>query len=195
MGADFNLYPDHVIPVIVYPAKGLKELDYFPDWASGIYDGKIRFGEDLWKNSFRFKEVIYHEYTHVLVFQLGGDAVPLWLNEGLCEYESRRFQKASARHARKKLLLKSLRKKQLFPFRDLSRMGLFGLSQLPQEQRSLAYIQSESFVTYLIERFSFYDMKEILVRIGAREPFSSVVQDILYENLDELEKSWKEQLN
>jgi tetratricopeptide (TPR) repeat protein len=191
VGRDFDLYPREQIQVIIYPKSNLRELDYFPDWASGLYDGKIRFGEDLWKKKLYEKSVLYHEYTHVLVRMLGGPNVALWFNEGLAEYEARRFKWIKKRRSTNTLLRKTKKQKKLIPFSQLENVFLSGLNSVTI---SLVYAQSESFVTYLIERYSLYEMRSILVRLGKGESFQKVLEDVLCEDFEILEQDWKNQL-
>ncbi|MCP4649095.1 MAG: hypothetical protein GY853_03280 [PVC group bacterium] len=191
VGQDFNLYPNSVIPVIIYPMTTLKKLDYFPDWAAGVYDGKIRIGDGFSKNKAYMKAVLYHEYTHVLVRILGHDNVPLWLNEGIAEYEAKRVKKVWQRKARKQMLLKAVRKNVLFSFDDLANMTLVRMNQLSAARIELIYAQSESFVTYLIERYSVYDIRNVLVGLGKGANIYKSIKKSLYVDLDVLIKDWQ----
>jgi tetratricopeptide (TPR) repeat protein len=193
VGRDFNLFPDAEIPVIIYPRSGMEQLDYFPDWAAGVYDGKIRFGEDLWKHKFYMKAVLYHEYTHVLVYISGGRNVPLWLNEGLAEYEARQFKRPSMRSFRKKLLFKAAQKKALFRLDQLTGVNLSIMSRISPRMITLLYTQSESFMTFLIERYSISDMMNILVRLSKGTPVRKAVPEVLGENLAVIEQEWRSQ--
>ncbi len=195
IGQDFNLYPQTVIPVIIYPAQALKKLEYFPDWAAGTYDGKIRFGEDLGKEDWHMKAVLYHEYTHVLVHLLGQNAVPLWLNEGLAEYQARRFKTEKLLNEQKKILLKEAKKGTLFAIDALSAMDLTKLSYLSSHRIELVYVQSESFVTYIINRASLYDVKNLLIRLKQGVNLYKAVKDVLFVDLEVLERGWKNELS
>ncbi len=191
VGQDYDLYPRATVPVIIYPKNKLKKLDYFPDWAAGTYDGKIRFGENLIENKIYMKAVLYHEYTHVLVRILGGDNVPLWLNEGLAEYEAKRFKTPEMRKARKVLLKKAFEKKTSFSIDRLGVMDLNRLSFLSPNRIALVYAQSESFVTYLIRRSSLHDMRILLEHLKKGDSIYKAVKDVLYVDLEVLERDWK----
>ena len=191
VGQDYDLYPRTTVSVIIYPKNKLKKLDYFPDWAAGTYDGKIRFGENLMENKIFMKAVLYHEYTHVLVRILGGDNVPLWLNEGLAEYSANKFKTLEMRKARKVLLKKAFSNKTVFPIDRLGTMDLSKLSLLSPNRIELVYAQSESFITYLIDRSSMYDMKSLLKRLKTGVSIYKAVKDVLYVDLEVLERDWK----
>jgi len=193
VGQDFNAFPRATVPVIIYPQSSLKKLDYFPDWAAGTYDGKIRFGEDLGKSNLMFQAVLYHEYTHVIVRFIAKDNVPLWFNEGLAEYEARNFKKVRSKKARRMLLARAVKKGTIFSFDKLADMNLTKMSYLSPHRIELVYAQSESFVTYIIERSSVYDMKKILELLGNGETMHRAVKKILFVELDTLERDWKYQ--
>jgi len=191
VGRDFDLYPDSTVPVIVYPQGDLGQLEYFPDWAAGSYDGKIRFGEHLWKQNLQMKAVLYHEYTHVLVRMATGSNVPFWLNEGLAEYEAHRFKTPGMIGGRERLLHSA---KRLFTLSELAGMNIPSLSRLQPQAIELAYAQSESFVTWLIEKYSFRDMRSLLARLGRGESIQAAVRGEFNEELSVLEQKWGERL-
>jgi hypothetical protein len=88
-------------------------------------------------------------------------------------------------------LRKTKKQKKLIPFSQLENVFLSGLNSVTI---SLVYAQSESFVTYLIERYSLYEMRSILVRLGKGESFQKVLEDVLCEDFEILEQDWKNQL-
>ncbi|MCK4995231.1 MAG: hypothetical protein KAS13_09350 [Candidatus Omnitrophica bacterium] len=191
VGQDYNLYPRATVLVVIYPRNKLKKLDYFPDWAAGTYDGKIRFRENLIENKTYMKAVLYHEYTHVLVRILGGDKVPLWLNEGLAEYSAKKFKTPEMRKARKMLLIKFFKNKTFFSIDRLGGMDLNRLSSLSPNRIELVYAQSESFINYLINRSSLHDMKTLLEHLKKGDSIYKAVKDVLFVDLDVLERDWK----
>lgn len=51
----------------------------------GLFDGKIHIPlGDYGANEEKIKHVVFHEYTHAVVYRLS-PACPLWLNEGLAQ--------------------------------------------------------------------------------------------------------------
>jgi hypothetical protein len=141
------------------------------------------------------KAVLYHEYTHVLVYISGGRNVPLWFNEGLAEYEARQFKRPSMRSFRKKLLFKAAQKKALFRLDQLTGVNLSIMSRISPRMITLLYTQSESFMTFLIERYSISDMMNILVRLSKGVPVRKAVPEVLVENLAVLEQEWMNQFD
>lgn len=191
VGQDFDFYPQKTVPVIIYPENKLKTLDYFPDWAAGAYDGKIRFGENLGRNKALMKAVLYHEYTHVIVRELGGSNVPLWLNEGLAEFEAQRFKPAAVRKSVTSILSKAVAKETIFSIEKLGSMDLVKLSYLAPHRIELVYAQSESFLKYIIERTSLFDVKRLLEALKNGLSIDQAVRQTFYVDLNTLERDWK----
>ncbi|MCP4717580.1 MAG: hypothetical protein GY868_20860 [Deltaproteobacteria bacterium] len=194
IGRDVDLYPNGAIQVIIYPRSSRNQLTYFPDWAAGIYDGKIRIGEDLWHRRTYLRAVLYHEYTHALVHIISGNTAPLWLNEGLAEYEARRFHSAAKRRQRRQLLAEATGQNKLLPIAQLNSMSLAAMSRMSPQMIPLVYAQSESFVTFLIERYCLYDLVHILRLLGTGTSLQDALQTVFYDNLHTLESEWREKL-
>ncbi|MBW1846591.1 MAG: tetratricopeptide repeat protein [Deltaproteobacteria bacterium] len=194
VGSELGEYPKHDIQVIIYPRNDIQELDYYPDMAAGLYDGKIRFTEDLFSDNNYLKAVLYHEYTHVIVHITGGRNVPIWINEGLAEYSARKFKPANHISRRKSLLKTAAKKNVIIPFKQLSITSLAGLKRLSYPLIALLYAQSESFVAYIIEKFTINDMRTILEYIGNGGNPQNAVIDTFNYSLEELEKEWKDSL-
>lgn len=194
VGNGLGEYPRHEIPVIIYPRSDIQELDYYPDMAAGLYDGKIRFTEDLFDEQKYFKAVLHHEYTHVIVHIICGRNVPIWLNEGLAEYSAGKFKSAERQAEREKFLQSAAQKKVLIPFRHLSASSLAEFKGLSYPLIALLYAQSDSFVTFIIEKFTVYDVKTILASIGNGESTRKAILETLNYSLEELEKEWQASL-
>jgi len=194
VGNELGEYPKHEIQVIIYPRSDIQELDYYPDMAAGLYDGKIRFTEDLFSDSNYLKAVLYHEYTHVIVHIMGGRNVPIWINEGLAEYSARKFKPVSHISSRESLLKTAAEKNVIIPFKQLSITSLAGLKRLSYPLIALLYAQSDSFVTYIIEKFTIHDMRTILEYLGDGGNPQNALMDTFNYSLEELEKEWKASL-
>jgi len=195
VGSLLSVYPDEKIYVLVYPKSDLKKLDYLPDWSAGLYDGKIRISEDMCTGSDYFEAILYHEYTHSIVHMLGGRNVPLWLNEGMAEYMSRKLKPPKYVLSREKLMLSAAEKNRLIPINALAGMNGYGLSRLPVPAIQLVYAQSEAFVTYLVKRYSIYDIKRIIKETGKGVSADSAVQKILHSDLKTLDQDWRKQFS
>ncbi|MGM0599546.1 MAG: tetratricopeptide repeat protein [Candidatus Rifleibacteriota bacterium] len=86
IGEMLNFYPLQRAQVLVLQTSDFKRVHDLPDWAGGVYDGKIRI--PVYKASLDEKAVakaVRHEYTHHVVFLLASGNCPAWLNEGLAQ--------------------------------------------------------------------------------------------------------------
>jgi tetratricopeptide (TPR) repeat protein len=194
VGSELSVYPDEKIYVLVYPKSDLEKLDYLPDWSAGRYDGKIRISEDMCTGSDYFEAILYHEYTHSIVHMLGGRNVPLWLNEGMAEYMSRKLKPSKYVHSREKLLLSAAEKNSLIPIDALTKINGYGLSRLPVPMIQLMYAQSEAFVTYLVKRYSIYDIKRVIKETGKGVSPESSIRRRLHSDVKTLDQDWRKQL-
>mgnify|MGYP001611422734 CR=1 FL=1 len=174
--SDVNLdlahYPSGNTIVVLYGGKGFKEATQSPDWSGGLYDGKIRLPVGGVKDvSAQLKAVIYHEYAHVVVRSItGGKMAPTWLNEGIAEYEGARFLER-----RMKELARAAKKGELIPVKMLE--GSF--SGLSGKESSLAYLQSYSLVKYMIDRFGFHAVRDILENMAAGNNIETALKKAL----------------
>ncbi len=193
VGATLDMYPSEKIIVIIYPRSDLQGMNYVPDWAAGIYDGKIRFAEDLFEGDY-YTAILYHEYTHAVVHALGGRWVPLWLQEGLAEYMSRSERPDSLRQSQTQLLKSAAGADGLIPIQTLARMNVASLMGLNRQHIQLVYAQSESFVTYLINQYSTVSIRSLVIALGKGEEINRAVARILGSDLAYLEQQWRKSM-
>ncbi len=113
--------------------------------------------------------VLYHEYMHVLVHFMANRRAPVWLNEGLAEMAGRRLFSPASPHL------------QLAGQGD----GLLGwdtlakpFSSLPAEQVMLAYEQSHSLVSFMVDRYGWHKISELLTSIGRQVPWQEAISDV-----------------
>lgn len=75
------------IRVALHRREGFGALTGLGDWAGGAFDGTVRVPiEDLAREERRLESILRHELVHAFVLELGGPAVPGWLNEGLAQW-------------------------------------------------------------------------------------------------------------
>ncbi len=188
VGSDFAYWPKQKIVVLIYSAASFKALrQETPDWVAGQFDGKIRVPlPNAQLNPATVRQILFHEYTHALIHDLANDKCPLWLNEGLAEYEGRTQNPGSLA-----LLLKASASQQLFPIEELSNHIS---TALRAEEVGLAYQQSYSMVAYLVNRYGFWRIRHLLKRFGDGEPWQSALSDELHMKLSRLSANWQEWL-
>ncbi|PNU19299.1 hypothetical protein C2E25_13220 [Geothermobacter hydrogeniphilus] len=186
LGGNLDVYPARQIPVLIYTRADFSRITASPDWAAGLYDGKIRIPLGGVKQvSAPLQAVLFHEYTHVVVRELAGNRCPTWLNEGLAELAGRgRFNPP----------LRTLEQAPaLLDFNSLT--GSW--KNLPAAEIRLAYEQSYSFVRYLVNDYGWFQIGDILRDLGAGAPADDAFARVFGSyglSLAELQQQWKQDL-
>ena len=90
IGAELKFHPQRRLSVVLYTPEQYKSVTAAPHWAGAVYDGKIRVPVpvkqlDAWDLE-QLRQALYHEYTHAVVHELAGEAIPSWFNEGVSMY-------------------------------------------------------------------------------------------------------------
>ena len=149
VGTELGLFPESRVPVAIYKRDDYQTVTASPDWSGGFYDGRIRlpFGS-LKEITPSIRGVLFHEYAHVVIFELTRGNCPLWLNEGIAEMFGRMQHNLPmpefGRAARNKAAFADFRKLE----------GSF--SSLSSSDAALAYQQSYALVNYMVTRFGWH---------------------------------------
>ena len=188
-GAKLGHHPERQTPVILYTQRQFRGLTGSPEWAAGLYDGKIRLSiGGLTRVDDSVKALLAHEYMHVIVREMAGTQVPFWLNEGLAEVAAREQDRPALLH-----LEAASTGENLFRLEELE--GTF--RGIQTKRVKLAYEQSYSFASYLIDRFGWYPMAELLplFRSGLASP--DAIKQVYGDygvSIASLERDWLRQL-
>lgn len=181
VGQDFGFYPEERIEALLYSKEAFTDITRSPSWAGAIYDGRIKIpAGGLTEKTSALEKVVYHEYTHAVVRELSGGRAPVWLNEGVAQYEE---GQSSAPYARIFSGLASSGKLRLKPLEG-SFMGLG-----PHEAQT-AYILSLSAAEYIIREFGFFSVRNILDNLKGGMGLTDAIQGALGISYEELERSW-----
>ncbi len=146
-----GIYPSSPIQVILYDTSRFNAVVQLGQTIGGVYDGKIRIsvigkdGSELPKEE--IKRRIFHEYTHVAVFEYMKDRVPWWINEGLAEYFS-----SEVSPEKKFVVLKAKENEKLLGFEKLEKVKIPEIFN-SEEKVSLVYAQSHLAVSMLWKRY------------------------------------------
>lgn len=187
IGRDFNYYPKHKIPVILYTQEDFKTLRKTPDWVAGIFDGKIRLPvkkETLTETEIR--RLIWHEYTHAIIMDLSQGNCPIWFNEGLAKWEESKQQPPDLTP-----LKKAVEKKALIPLTKLE--SCFSL-HTSQDRLNLAYLEAYSFIEFMLDRWTFYTIREILTQLKEGKSIEQAFWQQLNRSINQLDRNWREYL-
>jgi tetratricopeptide (TPR) repeat protein len=187
VGSELGLFPEARVPVGIYKRDDFKTVTDSPDWAGGFYDGKIRlpFGA-LKEITPVMRGVLFHEYAHVVIFELTRGNCPLWLNEGIAEMFGRmQHNRPMAEYGR------AARRKTFADFRKLES----GFSSLSTADAALAYQQSYALVNYMVTNYGWHSIKLILSELGSGRTIDDAISLILRDynlDYDGVVRGWRE---
>jgi tetratricopeptide (TPR) repeat protein len=176
VGAEMGRFPEARIPVVIYKRGDFKTVTDSPDWSGGVYDGTIRlpFGT-MTELTPAMRGILFHEYAHVVVFEVTRGRCPVWLNEGIAEIFGR------SQYARNLPEHHAGRSGQVADMRKLE--GSFG--GLAAKDALIAYQQSYSLVNYLVANYGWYRVTQILTALGSGRNFEEALSETFKDyNLD-----------
>lgn len=131
------------------------------------------------------RQVLRHEFVHALLHDQQGpasSAFPTWLNEGLA------MELSEDRWSDLDRMMKQ--EHELLPLPSLE--GAWGA--LPAETAALAYLEANSAVRYLIDRFGMHQVHGLLSHLKARQALSAAMQSQLSLSYEQFQARWLDQL-
>lgn len=188
VGTDLGLFPTTRIPVLLYTKKDYSSVTAGPDWSGGLYDGKIRLPVGgLTKMTPQLRGILFHEFTHVLISEITGGNIPTWLNEGLAQIEESREYAAAMAH--RPVLTKD---------RLLSMSALSGpFVTMDRDKAGAAYQQSYSLTSFMVQRYGWYAVQNILKNLKDRVSIDVAVAKALSDlslDMPGVQREWRESL-
>jgi len=176
VGYELGAYPPYEIQTIIYTDADFRAATGLPSGAGAFYhrlDGKIRVAQrGLTPGDARLTSVLYHEYTHALVYAITrGKTPPRWFDEGLSVH----MERGRASEFRKEAL-------------SQARAGV-----VPPLEVS-PYVHGSVAVEYLIQRFGMTGIRHLLQRLGEGIPFAAAFRDNFRTDLPAFEQELREVL-
>ena len=171
VGYALGAYPDAAIPTIFYGDRDFVAATGLSTEVGGFYhrvDGKIRIAlRGLKPGDPDLRSIVYHEYTHALVFAISrGNNPPTWMHEGLAvhleEMRAPAFKGEAVRRER------AGRRETL---------------------NASPYVLGSVAVGFLIERYGMSAIRTLLTRLGAGRPFHEAFQETFQTDLASFERT------
>jgi tetratricopeptide (TPR) repeat protein len=104
---------------------------------------------------FNWASVLRHEFTHTVTLAATNNHIPHWMTEGLAVYEEPSPRSWGGKH----MLSDTVRRDRLFTLESIS-WGF--MRPLRPNDRNLAYAQSEWMVEYIVERYRYRAILDLL---------------------------------
>lgn len=133
------------------------------------------------------KRAVTHELSHMVVYQATYSPlsnVPAWLDEGLAMYAEGDLLSNFSDN-----LKKAVSEDALYSISSIS-----GNFPAATEEAELAYAQSYSLVTFLIEQFGSAKMQQLLQAFSQGTSLDSALEEVYGFNSDQLETAWLESI-
>jgi tetratricopeptide (TPR) repeat protein len=188
IGLALGYYPPDPVQVVLHSDSDFATVAGLPHWIAGTYDaadGRIRIpARGLAQGEAGLREVLAHEYAHVVVVHVSRGRAPRWLNEGLALY----FQgagpaaEAAARRVAAGRVLPLASVEAAF-----AQLGDRGLAEV-------AYAESASATAFLLERVGVQEVGRLLRRLGEAVSWEQALAEVARMDAATFEREWQEQL-
>jgi tetratricopeptide (TPR) repeat protein len=190
VGAELGHFPEAHVPVAIYKRDDFKTVTDAPDWSGGAYDGKIRIPFGAMKElTPAMRGILFHEYAHVVVFDITRGNCPLWLNEGIAEmFGLTQYNRPMPNPGQ------AARKGTSIDFRKLEK----GFRSFSAADAALAYQQSFALVNYLVTTYGWHRVNQILSGLGkGMTPDEAITSAFSDFNLgyDGIVKEWRDSVD
>ncbi len=183
VGAQWSYSPASRVVVVLYPNGQFQGAASGPDWAQGLFDGRIHLpAERVTGNPASAGAALRHEYMHAVVHRLSGGQAPAWLNEGLALYVERGPDAAGAWEREARLIRAGERP----PLAALHRNFL----ELPAGEASLAYAESYGAARALLQRHGTAGVRRLLESLVVTPDFSEAFERLFHQRYSDFDSSW-----
>jgi|WetSurMetagenome_2_1015567.scaffolds.fasta_scaffold00094_15 tetratricopeptide (TPR) repeat protein len=174
IGKDLDYYPVNQITVILYTKYDFHDVTHAPGWIGGFFDkrdGKIRVPvRGVKGKEAMLRIVLFHEYVHAVIYSITKNC-PLWANEGLAEY----YAKGPSRKSGQVIPLERLENS----FAGFDGRGI-----------AIAYMESHSAVSYLMDRHGAHRMKDMLFSLSRGNDMDRAFTDSFHLSYTEFKDKW-----
>jgi Tfp pilus assembly protein PilF len=181
-----GVFPQGPIQVILYDVQQFGAVVQMGQTVGGVYDGKIRIpvineqGNALPEEE--IKRRIYHEYVHVIVYELLKDKVPWWVNEGLAETLSKDFS-----NREKAILEQALNNKGLISYKNLEKVSVNDMF-VSDPKMTVVYTQSHATINMLWSRYGQGRFLNFIKALRQAKSFEDALRDVYHIDYDGLSK-------
>ncbi len=177
IGNKLNFYPEQKAQVLLYQTNDFKSVLDLPEWAGGVYDGKIKLPITDYSIPISLKGAIYHEYAHHVIYLAASGNCPIWLNEGLAqifEKDIEDLSEISYNYQEEEISLKAIDK---------------GFRSSPNRINAQKLYRYSFYATCkLINEYGWNNVSDILKSLSFGKSFDEAVNDVLEESGEDVEE-------
>ncbi len=184
IGQVLGIYPARAVNVKIYNSRDFYRISRLPEWAIGIFDGKMRLKvEDVQSGPAQVRDLLFHEYTHAVLAMNVKQQVPAWFHEGLAQLMEPQFSENPREQsqmrdalARKELSFETLKDS----FKELG----------SRQDAENAYLLSKYFLANLNRRHGREKLREWVGRLAKEEKFDEAFQKVYGMKLETAQENW-----
>ncbi len=176
VGSKLNFYPEQKAQVVLLQTDDFKMVHDLPDWAGGVYDGKIKLPVPTNIQPRALKGAILHEYTHHVIYLASSGNCPIWLNEGLAQI----FEKDSDN-------IPEIPENQQENAINLYEINAGFKAHPNRAEAAKLYKLSFNTTCRFVEEYSWNHIAEILQLLAIGKTFNEATSEILGETQSEVE--------
>jgi tetratricopeptide (TPR) repeat protein len=183
IGTQLSYFPASRVVVVLYPREQFQRATVSPEWARGLFDGRIHLAMEQQAGDRAAAEAtLRHEYTHVVVHRLSGGQAPAWLSEGLALYMERGPDAAGLWERE----TRSIRAGERPPLAALHRSFL----ELAPDDASLAYAESYAATRALVARHGLAPVRRLLAVLSVVPDFAEAFETVFHERYSDFDAAW-----
>ncbi len=183
----FGHVPSAPITVVLHTKEQFTNTAMSPEWADSLFDevsGSIHIPvQGALDDLALLSRVLRHEFVHALLrdkMEARLTALPTWLIEGLA-IQLAEDPWPDLFDAKKTDL-------KLIPLTSLQ--GRW--SNLPNDSRSVAYLEADLAVQNLVEQYSIFKVRQVMNSLKTGQPLSAAMQDKLSLSYEQFQLQWAE---
>jgi Peptidase of plants and bacteria len=174
LSSRYDFVPPAPFVVLLYPKQEFHDVTQMPSGVGGLFDGKIRVPiGGLTVLTAELRSVLLHELTHAFVFGKTRGNCPRWLQEGLAQWAEG---------------------KTLRPSEERRLAAEFTASEGGAWYPGFSYPAALSFTRYLMDRFRFEALLDILQKLGEGASTETALKEITREDFADLQDAWGKEL-
>lgn len=184
VGQSFGYFPEHPIPVILYPETEFQQVRGLSHQVAGFYDGKIRLPlRPGLRTTQELQRIFWHEYTHAIVHDVAKGRCPMWFNEGVATLQEGRVRAPDLSRVRE-----ARRAGRLVPWHVLWEEQQYHLAD--RAGTELRYQQASLIAQYLVKRGHWSQLTNLLKRMGQGAPMEEALRAEYHVAPAQLEREW-----
>ncbi|CAB1062592.1 hypothetical protein D1BOALGB6SA_7372 [Olavius sp. associated proteobacterium Delta 1] len=136
--------------------------------------------------SVNWQEIVWHEFAHVITLQMSRNRLARWLSEGISVYEENNGRTEWGRRQDLELV-KAVQGSRVLPIKTLNE----GFSKATStEDLSFAYYQSYLVVEYIVDRYGFQSLKDLIYQYQTPKAVEDIFLGVFHVPLASFEKGF-----